>query len=239
MSKLNEAWNVQPHGALEELDDGLLTVVGTIGMPLMEFPRRMTVVRLRGRRLVVWSAIALDDAAMARLERAGHPGFLVVPNGDHRLDARAWKRRFPELQVVAPEGARAKVADAVPVDTTAPDFADSDVDFLAVPGTRGREAALVVRRRGGTTLVLNDLVGNVRGASGLRGWLLRRMGFAGAAAHIPALVRLRLVQDREALRAQLLRWADDATLCRIVVSHGEVIASAPQQALRDLAASLA
>ena len=120
-------WKVRPHGKLSKIDDGILTVTGPIRMPLGSFPRRMTVVRLRDSRLVVWSAIALDEKEMATLESFGRPAFLVVPNDHHRLDAGAWKERYPQLQVVAPEGSRAKVGKVVPVDTTAPDFGDPDV----------------------------------------------------------------------------------------------------------------
>src|SRR4029453_16485173 len=102
----------------------------------------------------------------------GRPAFLVVPNDHHRLDAKAWKERYPQLRVVAPNGSRAKVEQVVRVDTTAPDFGDSRVCFLTVPGTREREAALLVSTSSGTTLVLNDLVGNIPRKSGIAGWLL-------------------------------------------------------------------
>jgi hypothetical protein len=238
MTATHPQWTVLPHGKLTELDDGILTVVGEIRMPLMKLPRRMTVVRLSDGRLVIWSAIALDETEMASLERYGVPTFLVVPNDHHRLDAKAWKDRYPMLQVVAPEGAREKVAEAVPVDGSMPAFDDPNVLFVVVPGTRGHEAALLVRRAGGTTLVLNDLVGNIRNESGFGGWLLRLMGFAGETAHIPAPVKLTLVKDTEALRTQLLQWAGIPSLRRIVVSHGATIDEQPQQTLLDLAASL-
>ena len=239
MTKPNENWNVLPHGKLTPMDDGMLTVEGRIKMPLMDLPRRMTVVRLHDSRLVVWSAIALDDAAMATFEAFGRPAFLVVPNDHHRLDAKAWKNRYPELKVIAPEGAREKIADVVAVDTTSPDFGDPGVTFVTVPGTRAHEAALVVRRERGTTLVLNDLVGNIRAASGIDGWLLRLAGFAGDDAQIPRVVKMALVKDAADLRAQLLEWAELPGLRRIIVSHGDPIESEPQRTLRDLAASLA
>src|SRR6476661_1537254 len=139
MTRPYQHWNVLPHGKLSRIDDRILTVVGEIRMPLMNLPRRMTVVRLGDSRLVIWSAIALDDDAMATLEAFGHPAFLLVPNGHHRLDASAWKHRYPLLQVVAPGGSRAKIEEVVPVDTTAPDFGDPSVEFMTVPGTRERE----------------------------------------------------------------------------------------------------
>jgi hypothetical protein len=112
------------------------------------------------------------------------------------------------------------------------------VQFVTVPGTRGHEAALVVHTVNGTTLVLNDLVGNIRDASGFGGWFLRMMGFAGDEPHIPKPVKLALVDDKQALRAQLLEWAELALLKRILVSHGSPIEKHPNQALRDLAGSL-
>jgi hypothetical protein len=208
-------------------------------MPLMDLPRRMTVVRLSDSRLVVWSAIALDEKEMATLEAFGRPAFLIVPNDHHRLDAKAWKDRYPQVQVVAPEGSRAKVEEVVPVDTTMPDFGDPDVQFLTVPGTRDHEAALVVRTPNGTTLVLNDLVGNIRDASGIDGWLLRLAGLAGEAAQIPRVVKLALIKDANALRAQLLQWAPMESMKRILVSHGEPIEANTQRTLRELAGSLA
>jgi hypothetical protein len=239
MTKPNENWNVLPHGKLTPIDDGMLTVEGRIKMPLLDLPRRMTVVRLHDSRLVVWSAIALDDAAMATFEAFGRPAFLVVPNDHHRLDAKAWKNRYPELKVIAPEGARERIADVVAVDTTSPDFGDPGVTFVTVPGTREHEAALVVRKERGTTLVLNDLVGNIHAASGIDGWLLRLAGFAGDDAQIPRVVKMALVKDAADLRAQLLEWAELPGLRRIIVSHGDPIESEPRRTLRDLAASLA
>jgi hypothetical protein len=239
MTKPYEHWNVLPHGKLLEIDDDILTVVGQIRMPLGSFPRRMTAVRLSNSRLVVWSAIALDAKEMATLDAFGRPEFLIVPNDHHRLDAKAWKDRYPQMQVVAPNGSRAKVEEVVPVDTTAPDFGDPKVQFVTVAGTSDREAALVVRTRNGATLVLNDLVGNIRDASGISGWLLRLAGFAGKSARIPKVVKLNLVKDADALRAQLLQWAEMQSLKRILVSHGEPIEANPQQTLRELAGSLA
>ena len=138
-------WQVLPHGRPTRIGDNMLTVVGDIQMPLMDLPRRMTVARLRDARLVVYSAIALDEDEMIALEVWGQPAFLIVPSDKHRLDAKIWKKRYPAIQVVTPPGARAKVEELVAVDTVEPDFKDQDVDFMVVPGTRGHEAALMVR----------------------------------------------------------------------------------------------
>jgi hypothetical protein len=239
MSRPLQQWKVLPHGKLSEVDENILTVTGDIRMPMMSLPRRMTVVRLNGSRLIVFSAIALNEDEMTGLEAYGRPAFLIVPSDKHRLDARPWKNRYPAMQVVAPEGARAKVEDVVPVDTVAPEFDDPNVQFVAVPGTRGHEAALVVRTPNGTTLVLNDLVGNIRSEPGSRSWLLQLAGFAGKEAQIPRVVKMVMIKDANALRAQLMQWAEIESLKRILVSHGSPIDQNPRQTLRDLAGSLA
>src|SRR5947207_12675748 len=98
-----QKWKSLPHGELQQVDDKILTVTGLIPMPLMQLPRRMTVVRLSGSRLVIFSAIALDDDGMTKVEAFGRPAYLVVPSDKHRLDAKIWKDRYPDMRVVAPE----------------------------------------------------------------------------------------------------------------------------------------
>ena len=238
MPRTLEDWTVLPHDPPARVTDDILTVVGEIEMPLMTLPRRMTVVRLADGRLVVFNAIALDEAEMGRLEAFGAPAFLIVPNDHHRMDAKIWKERYPALVVIAPPGAREAVEEVVPVDSTAPDFGDPSVRLVIVPGTGGREAALEVRRPGGLTLVVNDVIGNVRDAHGFGGWLLKRMGFAGEEPHLPAPVRFNMVEDKQALRGQFLAWANDPALRRILVSHGAPIEEDPQGALKVLAETI-
>jgi len=239
MPHVHQQWKVLPHGKLFEIDQNILTVTGDIHMPLVDLPRRMTVARIAGKRLVVFSAIALDEPGMKMLEDYGWPAFLVVPSDKHRMDAKIWKDRYPAMQVVAPEGSRKKVEDIVHVDLTEPRFEDSNVEFVTVPGTGRHEAALVIHTPNGTTLVLNDLVGNIRNSAGFGGWFLRKTNFAGEEPQVPRPVKWTMVDDKEALRAQFLRWAELPKLRRILVAHGDPIEDEPAEVLRDLAQSLA
>jgi hypothetical protein len=238
MSLQQHAWKVHPHGHLQAVTPDVLTVTGTIHMPAGKLPRRMTVVRLADQKLVIFSAMALVDNEMRRLEEFGRPAFMIVPNNHHRMDASSWKDRYPDIQVISPAGARAKVEKVVPVNATRGDFGDPSVVFMAVPGTEEQEAALEVHRPDGVTLVLNDLIGNIRDASGVSGWFLRMMGFAGDEPHIPFPVKRAVIRNRGLVRQQLLRWAELPLLRRILVSHGEVIEEQPAAALRKLAESL-
>jgi hypothetical protein len=239
MRGIHEEWTVLPHDDLTRLDDDLFTAVGQLRMPMGTFPRRMTVVRLAGSRLVIYSAIALDEAQMQVLEALGKPTYLVVPSAIHRKDAKIWKARYPELVVLAPEGARAKVEEVVAVDGSGADFRDPSVTFVTVDGTGEREAALLVNSASGTTLVVNDLLWNVPDRPGFGGWLFRVAGFTGAEPKIPGVVVRNAIEDRQAVKAQLERWSALARLNRIVVSHGEIITDDPPAVLGRLARALA
>ncbi|MBN8609800.1 MAG: hypothetical protein J0L92_04420 [Deltaproteobacteria bacterium] len=238
MSQLHTEWTVLPHGPLTHFDDDIATVQGDLSMPLGHFPRRMTVVRLRDGGLVIFSAIALEDHEMRWLESWGRPAFLVVPNALHRIDAKAWKDRYPTLRVIAPAGARGKVEEVVHVDDTQGSFGDPSVRLVIVPGTREGEAALEVDRSGGTTLVVNDVVWNLSHRGGLSGWVLGAVGMTHDTPHLPRFVEKLSVHDARALADQLDAWAALPRLRRVLVSHGEEITTEPAEALRRIARHL-
>lgn len=234
-----ETWKVLPHGKLTAIDENLLTVVGELPLPLGDFPRRMTVARLSDGRLIIYSAIALDELEMAALERFGVPTFLIVPSDLHRMDAKIWKHRYPRLLVIAPEGARSKVEEVVRVDATSFDFRDPSVRLITVPGTEQHEAALIVDGPSGVSLVVNELIWNVDNRPGIGGWLMKVAGITKHEPHIPALIALRAIKDKPALCDQLQSWSHLAGLKRIIVSHGDIIEDNPAFVLRDLAHQLA
>jgi hypothetical protein len=239
MSKIHDTWTVLPHGPLISIDDGILTVTGQIQMPLVELQRRMTVVRLKGGSCVIYSAIALGDAEMKQIEALGTPRYLIVPGDAHRLDAKVFKQRYPALRVIAPEGARERVEKVVTVDAVIASFDDPDVTLQSVAGTAGHEAALLVQRASGTTLILNDLVGNLRRKEGFEGWLLHLLGFGSNDPQIATAAKLMMIESKVQLRQQMMYWADNGKLKRILVSHGDPIESDPAGVLRALAATLA
>jgi hypothetical protein len=238
VAKLNHEWRVLPHGRVKTVDERILTVEGDIPMPLGKFPRRMTVVGLGRKRSAIFSAMALDEDAMREVEAVGKPTFLVVPNGHHRLDAPAWKKRFPKLKVLCPPGAKDKVSEAVPVDSTDDILGDETVDFIAVAGTGEAEAALIVRREGGTTLIVNDIIANVRNPRGLGASIMARLfGFGVKHPQVPRVVKRVTITDKKELARQFREWAALPNLVRIVPSHGDII-SRPEATLEVLADSL-
>jgi hypothetical protein len=237
MAKLNRGWVVQPHDRPVMVDDGLLSVAGSIEMPLGRFPRRMTVIRLASGGTAIWSAMPLDETGMREIEALGTPKFLIVPNHGHRLDVGAWKARYPDAKVIAPPEAREAVAEAAAVDATEDVIGDPAIQFELVDGAKADEFALRVTRDGRVTLILNDILSNVRHPQGLGAAIMARLfGFGVKRPRTSWPVRRMFVADGKGVAAQFRRWAALPGLKRIIVSHGDVIDDAPAAALERAAA---
>lgn len=236
MPKLHDRWIVLPHGPLRDVESGLLTVVGQIPMPLGNFPRRMTAVQVSSGTVALFSPIALAEAEMARIEAMGEIAWLIIPNAAHRLDSRAFVARYPNAKVVTAAGARGRVSEAVSVDATAATLSKR-VDLVPVAGTEDAELAMLVRHDGGETLIVNDLIGNVRNPVGVGAWIMSRLTGFGPRARIPRIER-QFVKDRAALAAQMREWAIRPGLRRIIPSHGDVIEDQPGALLERLAHGL-
>jgi hypothetical protein len=231
MAKLNTVWTVQPHGDLVAVTDGILTVEGSIVMPLGRFPRRMTVLQLQEGGSAIWSPISLWEPEMARIEEWGPVRFLIVPNQGHRLDVRPWHERYPDARIIAPPDAREAVEKAAPVSATSDIVADSAISFGRVAGTKTDEFALTVTRDG-ATLILNDILSNVRHPQGLGANIMARLlGFGVKRPRTSWPVRRMFVSDPAVIAQQFRKWAAIPKLRRVIVSHGDIIDHAPQVAL--------
>src|SRR6187431_18599 len=226
MAKAFGEWKVLAHGPLLTLADNLLWAQGSL--PGMSLKRSMVVVRLSDGRLVIHNGIALEPAQMAELERFGTPAFLIVPSGIHRLDAPAYKQRYPALRVFAPKGSRASVEQVMQVDGVYEDFPHSDVLRLeTLHGVGESEGALIAQSSDGTSLVLNDCMFNMdRKRDPLRFLFTTIMGSAPG-PRVSRLAKMMLVKDKKALRAEFERYAELPKLVRVIVAHEEV-ASGPE-----------
>jgi hypothetical protein len=237
MPKANTQWKVGPHAPIEKLTDNLWRVEASL--PKMPLKRVMTLARLADGRIVVHNGVALDDDAMRAVEAWGEPTWLLVPNGYHRLDAPAFKARYPKIRVLCPRGARKKVEQVVAVDGTYDDFsADANVSLEHLASLRDEEGVMRVRSADGVTLVLNDFVFNMPHLPGSHGWVLRHVTGSSGGPRVSRLVRWFLMRDKSAARADLERLAATPDLVRVVVSHHETIATRPAEVLREIAAAL-
>ncbi len=233
-------WKVYEHGRLQPLAENVWAVDGSI--PNMEIRRWMVVARLQNRDLVIWNAIAMDDAGMAALEALGRPAHLVVPNGWHRMDAGCFKDRYPDLQVICPAGARKMVSKKVAVDTTmedspSPGGEDNTVRFETNQGPGGMEGAMLVRSQDGETAVFGDLLFNCTAGPGFWWFMYGKvLGSAGGPKVTPLTKALLTFTGR---RKNYRRWmteqAERGAIVRVVPGHGAIVRENACEVLADVA----
>jgi len=238
MAKAHMEWKVLSHGPIERLAENIWWVQGSL--PGMSLKRVMTIVRLSDGRLVIHNAIALDDAGMKQIEEWGDPAFIVVPNGGHRLDAPAFKRRYPSLRVVAPKGSRARIEEVVNVDLTYEQFPEeASVRFEMLHGVGDAEGAMIVRSQDGVTVVLNDAVFNMDRKRDPLGFFFTTILGSAPGPRVSRLAKLIFIKDKRALRSDLERLAATPDLQRLVVAHEKVASGASAaEALRKAATYL-
>lgn len=214
-------WRVHGHGPLEMLEENLWHVEADVpGMPMK---RRMVAVRLASGALVVHSAVCMDDQRQRELDAWGPVEFIVVPNGWHRLDARAYAARYPNARVVCPDLARKLVAKRVRVDgnlSLVP--SDPALACQVLAGSSIGEHVLCVTSNGRVTLVFNDTVFNLPKLPGFKGFVYGLVGSTGAPKVTP-LMRMVSVRDKAALRAQLEKLAATPGLFRVIPGHGAIV----------------
>jgi len=223
MPKAYADFNVLPHEPIVRLAENIWWVRGTL--PNMSLKRTMTVVRLEGadNPLVIHNAIALEESAMRELEAWGTPTYLLVPNGGHRLDAPAFKKRYPQLKVFAPPGSRARVREVVQVDGSYLDFPDSkSFELRTLPGIAETEGAAIVRSTDGRTVILNDAVFNMDRPRDLLGFVITSVFGSAPGPRVSRLSKMIFIKDRAALKAELLNLAALPDLQRLIVAHDKV-----------------
>jgi hypothetical protein len=221
MAKANQEWKVLSHEPLQKLADNLWWVRGAL--PGMSLKRVMTVGRLPDGDLVIHNGIALEEATMREIEAWGRPRYLIVPNGAHRLDAPAYKQRYPALSVLTPRGSRARVQQVVAVDGSYEDFPASEtIWFQTLAGVAEAEGAMFVRSADGVTVVLNDAVFNMDVKRDPLGFLFTTLLGSAPGPRVSRLAKWVFVKDRKALRADLERLALTPELERLIVAHEKV-----------------
>ena len=226
-----------PYDDFLQLEENLWTVEGSI--PRLPIKRRMTVIRLSDGRLVFHSPMMLSDDDMALLEGLGEPAFALVPNGYHRLGGPKYKKRYPNLQVIAPERSAKRVSEVVEVNgfyDALPEDAALTVETL--DGGKVGEGVLIVSSEAGKTLVFNDPLFNVQQVKGgFSRFVVRLVGSYGGPKVTPT-AKFFLIKDKKALRAHFERLAKLDGLHRLIPGHGDIIHENAAEALKAVASKL-
>ena len=232
MPKPPRPWTVLPHGKFQKLEPELWCVEADLSR-WTKLQRRMFVVRLSDGRLVFLNAIPLEEPFMRELEDWGAPSFLIVPTGLHRLDIHAWKQRYPNLYLLTSASFHDKVEKVAAVDggydmlPKGPRFR-----FVELQGARGEPAVRV----GGTLCLPGDVFMNIPHLGGIDEALFGALGAIGP--RITPIAKWLVVDDREALRDELMKLATQPGLEQIVPCHGNIVKLDVRGVLRRAAASL-
>jgi hypothetical protein len=195
----------------------------------------MTLVRFSDGRIAIHSAIPLDEADMQEIERWGEPAFCIIPNQRHRLDAPAFKERYPKLKVLCPTAVCRQVERVVRVDGDY-ELLPRELEWRTL-ALRGSEAVFIIHSDERTTLLFADGLFNLPHLPGAFGRMLRLIGSTGG-PRVSPLTKLVVVADRRLLAAQYLELAAIPGLIRLIPGHGENVGDQASSVLRDVASRI-
>ncbi len=210
--------HLQPIGDEIWIADG--PEVSFYGFP---YPTRMTLIRLDGGDLWVWSPIALDQDLRAEIDALGRVRHLVSPNKLHHLYLGEWAEAFPDARLYSSPGL-ARRRDDLDFDAELGDEPEpawqGQIDQVVVTGSLAMDEVLFFHRRSSTCLVC-DLIQrhDPTEQTGWKGCLMRLDGLVGDDGSTPREWRLTFL-DRGRARAAVetaLSWRPE----RLVIAHGE------------------
>jgi hypothetical protein len=232
MAKCFTEWTVLPHDPIEKVSENLWRVSGLMNDGKLQ--RQMVLARMKDGRVIVHNAIALDEPEMKELEAWGKPSVLYVPNAFHRQDALIWKKRYPQITVVAPAGGKKGISKVVPVDATIEDAPGDEIARLKTLAGAPGAGVLEVQDGGELTAVFCDAILNVPRRSGLVGFFLSPTGRVSA----PRVARLMMIKNKQAFSHQLESLAATPSLKRLMFAHGKPVDTDAAGALRSVVTQL-
>ena len=192
----------------------------------------MVIARRGDGSLVFYNAIPLDDETLAEVRTWGRPGWLVIANVFHMIDAHAFRERLG-VKLLCAAAAADRARARAPVDGSIEHDLPTDpqVGAVALPAAQG-ESALVVSGADGTSVAFGDAFMNVPHQPGAMNRLMSVLGFSGR-PKCPPVFRLAFGRDRPALARAMLALAALPGLVRLIPSHGDIIDTDAAAILRD------
>ena len=210
----------------------LWTAEHLLGLPGgVHLPGRMTVARLPGGRLLLYSPVPLTDALGATVDVLGAVTWLVAPSRQHHRFVAPWLARYPGAALHGVEGLARKRPELPwrALDPAAPPFGEA-LEAQLVAGAPGMNEVVLFHRPSRSLLVADLLFNVTRPANRATHALLWLTGTRGQLA-MSRVWRL-YTRDRPALKASLervLAW----DFARLLPGHGAVFAgSDPRAAAR-------
>jgi hypothetical protein len=217
---------------LERLDEGLWVAAAPLSYFGLRLGTRMTVVRLAGGDLWVHSPVALSPPLRAAVDALGRVAHLVAPNLYHHMFIAPWKEAYPDAVVHGPKALARKRKDlafgATLEEVRAAPWA-GELAPVHIDGCMLDETLFVHRPT--RTLVSSDLTENFATSPH---WMTRTyLKMSGTHGRIgwPKPLRL-LYRDHKATRRSLDSLLEH-DFDRVVIAHGDVVASGGKDAIRE------
>ncbi|MFW7381266.1 MAG: DUF4336 domain-containing protein [Oligoflexus sp.] len=219
---------------LRELKPGVWVAEGEVRMPgAVTLPTRMTVLRLKDGNLLVHSPIKIQEDLAQAVAEKGAVRFLLAPNAFHHIFLKSWQRRFPDALTFGPQALQKKRPDLhfdryLDLDSDNPWGEDI---VMEVVGGIPKVQEVVVYHRPSQTLVLSDLVFNIRNAHGRLKWILKIMGTYHKLS-MSRLIRL-LIKDDVAFSRSLSRILE-LPFNLVIMAHGNILSGQDCDEVRKL-----
>lgn len=218
---------------LEETSTGLWTFSQDLKVMGAEIGARMTVVRLDGGELLVHSPIRWTSELGRKLDALGEVRHVLVPNRDHVLYVKGFAERYPDARLYAAPGVAKKLPD---VGFEEQDWGrrgkgpwGSELEALRFRSSTELQE-IVLFHRATRTLISADLAFNIQSSKGTVSRLLLQLNDSYKSFGPSRVCRMYITEPAMA-RADLdTILALDAS--RLVLSHGEILHSGVEPALR-------
>ena len=198
-------------------------------MPLVELPVRSAVIALDRGRILLSPAMNLTDA---EIEETGAITDIVAPNLFHLDGVPRAAAKHPNARVWGPVGAKEKLPDVtwqgiLGVDDWTHEKELAHVGLAGMPTVNES----VFTHRASRTLLVSDLVFNIRGSRGFGPWLIFSL-FGTKDRFGVSRFFSRMAKDKAAFEGSLKDlFALDFDA--IVPSHGNVVPSGAKELLRE------
>jgi hypothetical protein len=217
---------------MRELAENLWVAEQPLRFGVIELGARMTVMRLADSSIVLHSPISLTDSLKRELDSIGTVRDVIAPNRFHHLFVGDYSAAYPESALYVAPGLPEKRADltitgVLPAD--GPAHWDGELKCVFFEGLPLANEVVVLHEKT-RTLLLCDLAFNI----GPDAPWLTRMNFRLLGRYNefgPTVFERLLVRNREAARKSLEQILD-LDFDRVVVSHGDVLASGGPSAMR-------
>lgn len=197
----------------------------------IDFGRNVTVIRLNDGRLVIHSTAPFTAGDIMAIRQLGEPAWLLDATLFHDTYAKQGCAAFSRIPYLAPRGFR-QIAGVTTqaLETPPPEWA-GQLDVLQIEGVpKTREH--VFFHRASRTLIVADLLFHF--PADARGWtrfFVRNVMRLPRLSGMSAFLRL-MIKDRAAF-VHSLKSVFDLDFDRIVVAHGEPVATGAREVLRE------